>query len=543
MVATSLLLVLALAPAARAATPVEGNLAFASPPMLEGALALSTSDGGLDLAPAIRAGEAPRLEWASATGVAGSGRWMITPTAAGDVRHRIEADDEPLSIGAAAVETIRCVSTCRVFVYGASDAASVTARADVAAPLRTLDVPFATWGEGNWSGSSFFRVYPEGSVLAGSGTDDPLRVQGMHASAAGPLGLLLVNATLVARTADGRVVELDSTATSEPYPAPPLPAVGSVYTTRFVHLLLEDATLETENGTRTRFVASAPATLLDGALRSDDASGSLRHGERESELDHASLLLRGRFELRPEGEGATLLPAAGVVRTPVSGEAEEVVVGGFTYRALPAAAPVAAAGVAATLGGLVFLLRRFLGVLLYSRITRSEVLDNENRRRIFEALDKSPGATAADVARTVGVARVVAQHHLGMLEAHHLVVARRYGGFRRFFVAGALPEEFAASEVLSDERRRQIAELIVTRQGSTQVELAGLTGLSRRLVSYHLGRLEESGLVAVDGQWRRRYEATPRLSGLLRVALESARTESRCTVQVSVPTGGNPQEN
>lgn len=76
-------------------------------------------------------------------------------------------------------------------------------------------------------------------------------------------------------------------------------------------------------------------------------------------------------------------------------------------------------------------------VALYTRIRRSETLEQETRRRIHAAIEEEPGiGYAALLARTGRGAGVVA-HHLRVLEREGLVVSRRVGRSRRLFPAGA----------------------------------------------------------------------------------------------------------
>src|SRR5581483_1970274 len=182
--------------------------------------------------------------------------------------------------------------------------------------------------------------------------------------------------------------------------------------------------------------------------------------------------------------------------------------------ALEAQAPAAAAA----LGGLVLLLILGLAVKtgalasLYTRVTRARVLENDSRRALFALIRERPGLHVSELARATGIGRVVLQHHLRMLEAHGLVVPRTRGRLVAYFSPGGVPgeQELAAKVALKDPTRRRVLDATASSgAGATQADIVEATALSQRLVSYHLARLSEVGLVRGDGGRPQRFHAVP----------------------------------
>lgn len=95
-----------------------------------------------------------------------------------------------------------------------------------------------------------------------------------------------------------------------------------------------------------------------------------------------------------------------------------------------------------------------------------------------------------------------------MLAAHRLITTRRAEGRLNHYPTESPPDPARIGEglALRSEARRRLVRLVEERPGQTQRELADATGLSQRLVSYHLARLEEKGLIAWEGANPRRYK-------------------------------------
>ena len=154
------------------------------------------------------------------------------------------------------------------------------------------------------------------------------------------------------------------------------------------------------------------------------------------------------------------------------------------------------------------------GAWLYTRVTREDALRSPPRRALHGFILANPGAHVAEIARALGLSRVALQHHLRVLEAHGLVVGRPRGRVLACFGAGRSPDEaeVAARVALKDPTRRRVlgAAAAAREAGATQGDLVRVTGISQRLVAYHLARLEAVGLVEGDRGRPQRFRAVER---------------------------------
>lgn len=136
---------------------------------------------------------------------------------------------------------------------------------------------------------------------------------------------------------------------------------------------------------------------------------------------------------------------------------------------------------------------------LYSRIRRSEVLDNERRRRIHDAIEEEPGIHFTALMRKTGLPNGALYHHLSVLERNGLITSRRMGGRRVFSPAG---RETASEDVTRAEH--DLLDLLPL-EGITQAALAERLGITRQGVNYHVKNLEAKGALRqlfVEDEWR-----------------------------------------
>ena len=136
-------------------------------------------------------------------------------------------------------------------------------------------------------------------------------------------------------------------------------------------------------------------------------------------------------------------------------------------------------------------------------------LEQATRRRLYEHLLLLPGDHFRSIARSLRVGVGTARHHLQVLMRDGLVYERKTDGRSRYYVAGD-PEQLAKNELFGKhwgfrDLRLRIWNALNRSGESTATRIASVLGITRQLAAYHLGRLEEKGLVSSQD---RRYRAT-----------------------------------
>ena len=142
-------------------------------------------------------------------------------------------------------------------------------------------------------------------------------------------------------------------------------------------------------------------------------------------------------------------------------------------------------------------------LLLYSRIGAPEALSHETRARLHAYLAEHPGASRRELCMALKSHPMTLVHHLHVLASLGLVVAKREGREVLYHLATKPPTEHPTLRVTS---RRTLARLLADGP-RTQKELSEATGLSQRLVAYHLARM--SPVLETTGDRPRRYALRP----------------------------------
>lgn len=143
---------------------------------------------------------------------------------------------------------------------------------------------------------------------------------------------------------------------------------------------------------------------------------------------------------------------------------------------------------------------RFFAPLRYSQHDDSDPLEHEKRATVFEAVEDSPGVYLAELSEQLDVSRSTLRHHVRVLEAEGLIAAARVRGYRRFYPAHTEAVELAAA--LNDEATAPIVDALARLGTASVTALADVIDRDISTVTYHLGRLEEDGVVTRERDGR-----------------------------------------
>lgn len=173
------------------------------------------------------------------------------------------------------------------------------------------------------------------------------------------------------------------------------------------------------------------------------------------------------------------------------GDAASSTLPGVGY--LEAALPDTAPAVTTPTGGTWGVLSMLVPPLSYKRATESELLENEVRQAIYEAVVASPGDYVAAITEEMAVAPSTVRYHLRVLEKEGLVKSERFRGKRR--VLPVQSDDVPLAAAFSDEPASSLIQVIDDNEPVRVSDLAAAVDRAPSTVSYHLSRLEADGVV------------------------------------------------
>jgi len=146
-----------------------------------------------------------------------------------------------------------------------------------------------------------------------------------------------------------------------------------------------------------------------------------------------------------------------------------------------------------------YLLLKVFLLPLYTRLEKSEVLDNFTRGAIYGFVVANPGAHFNLIKLELRLNNGAIIYHLDILEKEGFISSEKSGIYKRFYANGQQKKD--KMNWLTDVQRR-IVEAIKTGPGKTQKDLASIIGLSARALNYHIKCLLKLEVIKVTRMGR-----------------------------------------
>lgn len=125
-----------------------------------------------------------------------------------------------------------------------------------------------------------------------------------------------------------------------------------------------------------------------------------------------------------------------------------------------------------------------------------DALELESRRKIYERIGKVPGIHFRELNRRLKIPMGVIEYHLKYLEDHELIVSRREGRYKRYFIIGKLgsrDKELLA--LLRQKMPRHILMHLLLHPKTSHKKLRKLLSISASTLSFHLSKLTDADLI------------------------------------------------
>ena len=149
--------------------------------------------------------------------------------------------------------------------------------------------------------------------------------------------------------------------------------------------------------------------------------------------------------------------------------------------------------------------------MAHKLLERGELMDNQLRERIMDLLTSSPGCYLGKMGRDLGVPTSTLKYHLNILKSFDMVTTVKKGRCRHYFPKRRrfTDHEKRMFAALEHAPTRRMVELVRANPGVSQAGLVQMTGLSQSTVAWHMGKLEEMGLLLSERRGVKEYYLTP----------------------------------
>lgn len=148
----------------------------------------------------------------------------------------------------------------------------------------------------------------------------------------------------------------------------------------------------------------------------------------------------------------------------------------------------------------------FFGIKL---VTRRNVLDNKNRSMIYRKIEEKPGISFTEITKELEITKTMTKYHIDKLMYYGLITVYSNNGRSGYF---RNIETFSSDEkilylIRKNPQDRKILGIVNDYPGITRKEIINEIKLSGPSVTWHMERLERTGLIEVvkDGRFTRYY--------------------------------------
>lgn len=126
-------------------------------------------------------------------------------------------------------------------------------------------------------------------------------------------------------------------------------------------------------------------------------------------------------------------------------------------------------------------------------------LELETRRRIFQHVQKSPGAHMREIGRDLAIPMGTLEYHLHYLVKADLLTIRQDPRYTRYFATGELSRrDKDVLAVLRQKVPRQIAAHLLLEPASSHGVILAKFALAPSTLSFHIKKLVASGIVSQE---------------------------------------------
>lgn len=139
-----------------------------------------------------------------------------------------------------------------------------------------------------------------------------------------------------------------------------------------------------------------------------------------------------------------------------------------------------------------------LGVLMFTRLRRNSILDNLNRKNIYEMVKSKPGIHFNELIRTLDMQPGVLSHHLNILESEEYVKSLQDANHRRFYLYGENTER----KIMLTDIQLKILGVVSKTPGISQSNISKSIGRNRMIVNYHIKILRDVNMLQLEKSGR-----------------------------------------
>ena len=132
-----------------------------------------------------------------------------------------------------------------------------------------------------------------------------------------------------------------------------------------------------------------------------------------------------------------------------------------------------------------------------------EILELENRRRIYQLVSKYPGMYLREIEKNLGLSIGVLEYHLSYLEKKDILSVEREGHRKRYFIREDVSYgDKATISILRQQTPRRVVIYLMLNPGSSFQEILAQFSMSKSTLSFHMKKITAAEIITSEKRGR-----------------------------------------
>ena len=129
---------------------------------------------------------------------------------------------------------------------------------------------------------------------------------------------------------------------------------------------------------------------------------------------------------------------------------------------------------------------------------KDEILENENRRKIYEAIEKSPGVHLRELQRVLDMPLTTLEYHLSYMARKKIIYSESDTHYKRYYAKTLDDEDKKVLSALRQKRMREIVLLVLSKGKAKYQYMADYLNVPHSTLSFYLKYLVDNDILVKD---------------------------------------------
>ena len=129
---------------------------------------------------------------------------------------------------------------------------------------------------------------------------------------------------------------------------------------------------------------------------------------------------------------------------------------------------------------------------------KDEILENENRRKIYETIEKSPGIHLRELQRVLNMPLTTLEYHLSYMARKKIIYSETNTHYKRYYAKPLDVEDKKVLSALRQKRMREIVLLVLSNGKAKYQFMADYLKVPHSTLSFYLKYLVDNGILVKD---------------------------------------------